>query len=314
MSGLFVYKSLLQLLSCCILLPSLLLIIMDSIDQEEQKCLYGDPEKVIQYMDYQENPVPDNSGYIPELVPGILQLLEVNEIIKDPNTDEWLSNLDIEKIIKQAAESTKDVQKQMDKDMNRFPEPTKKEMLQEFLTRTFSATTWCKAQWASLIFDQWKCIHNFKLKCDGDNADKYIQGTLLTMYIDELSEYLSMFLLEIRKQSGEEYPHEILYQIVLSIQHFMCMNGHDIKLLEYPGLVKMHNTLDNHMKELSRLGVVHDRQQVKLIIIDQENYMWSTGLLGDNTPEKLVNTLPYLIGVHFTLRAVEEHKALKVGA
>ena len=52
----------------------------------------------------------------------------------------------------------------------------------------------------------------------------------------------------------------------------------------------------------------------KLIIIDQENYMWSTGLLGDNTPEKLVNTLPYLIGVHFTLRAVEEHKALKVGA
>ncbi len=42
--------------------------------------------------------------------------------------------------------------------------------------------------------------------------------------------------------------------------------------------------------------------------------MWGTGLLGDDTPEKLVNTVLYLIGVHFALRACDEHKALKVGA
>ncbi len=42
--------------------------------------------------------------------------------------------------------------------------------------------------------------------------------------------------------------------------------------------------------------------------------MWSTGLLGDNTSEKLVNTLLYLLGVYFALHAVDEHKALKVGA
>ncbi len=81
----------------------------------------------------------------------------------------------------------------------------------------------------------------------------------------------------------------------LSIQHFMCMNGHDIKLLDHPGLVKMRNTLDNRMKELSKMGVVRDRQQAKPITVEQENYMWSTGLLGDDTPEKLVNiiTIPH---------------------
>ncbi len=37
----------------------------------------GDPSKVIQYMDYTENPVPDNCRYILDLVPGLLQPLEV---------------------------------------------------------------------------------------------------------------------------------------------------------------------------------------------------------------------------------------------
>ena len=78
------------------------------------------------------------------------------------------------------------------------------------------------------------------------------------MGIDKLSDNLSLFLLEIRKQSSEEYPRETLYKIVLSIQHFMCMNGHDIKLLDHPGLVKMHNTLDNWMKELSKMGAVRE--------------------------------------------------------
>ncbi len=155
-----------------------------SMDNEDHDRLYGNPKNVIQYMDYQENPVPDNSRYIPELVPGILQPLEINEIMEDPNTDEWLSNLDIEKIVKQAEESTKDVEEKIQKDMKRFPEPTKPDTLQEFSMHTFSAATCRKAQWASRIFDQWKCIRNFKLKQNNELPEKFIQGTLLNMEID----------------------------------------------------------------------------------------------------------------------------------
>ena len=61
---------------------------MDSDHDNEQHRLYGHPDKVIQFMDYQENPVPDNSWYVPELVPGVLQPLEINEIMEDPKTDE----------------------------------------------------------------------------------------------------------------------------------------------------------------------------------------------------------------------------------
>ncbi len=38
------------------------------------------------------------------------------------------------------------------------------------------------------------------------------------------------------------------------------------------------------------------------------------GLLGDDSPEKLLNILIYLLGVYFVLRGIQEHKDLRVGA
>ena len=104
-----------------------------------------------------------------------------------------------------------------------------------------------------------------------------------------------------------------MYEIVLSLQHFMSMNGRELKLLDHPGLVKMLNTLDNRMKELSKGGIIHERQQANTISIQDKEYLWNTGLLGDDSPEKLVNTVLYLIGLHFALCACDEHNALKVG-
>ncbi len=72
---------------------------MDLQDSDMPKHLYGDPNKVIHYMDYEANPVPDNSRYVPELVPGMLQPLEINEIMDDTKTDEWLASVDIENIV-----------------------------------------------------------------------------------------------------------------------------------------------------------------------------------------------------------------------
>ena len=68
------------------------------------------------------------------------------------------------------------------------------------------------------------------------------------------------------------------------------------------------------MKQLSRDGIIRQKNQAQPISIEQENSMWKSGVLGDDTPEKLVNTLLYLVGMHFALWAHNEYKALKVGA
>ncbi len=38
--------------------------------------------------------------------------------------------------------------------------------------------------------------------------------------------------------------------------------------------------------------------------------IWNKGLLGDDTPEKLLNTLVFLLGMHCTLHAGKEYRAL----
>ncbi len=54
-----------------------------NLTKEQHNRLYGDPEWVVQFMDY-TNGQPDNSWYIPNLVPGVLQPLE---LLLDQETD-----------------------------------------------------------------------------------------------------------------------------------------------------------------------------------------------------------------------------------
>ncbi len=117
---------------------------------------------------------------------------------------------------------------------------------------SFAESTKKKAFWAAHIFEQWKCIWNFKCKQDPEKGEM-IQGTLLNMEVDQLCNVLCMLLMEIHKQNGSEYPREMLYKIVLSIQHFISINGCNLKLLEHCTFVEMYNTLDNWiMKQLSK--------------------------------------------------------------
>ena len=100
---------------------------------EKQQYLYRDPEKVIQYMDYQANPVPDNSRYVPEFVPGLLQPLEINEIIEDdPAVDQILANLDVESLVKAAEDLTNSISKPEEKDLQMFAAPAPSETMKEF--------------------------------------------------------------------------------------------------------------------------------------------------------------------------------------
>ncbi len=92
------------------------------------------------------------------------------------------------------------------------------------------------------------------------------------------------------------------------------MNWRNIKLLEHSTFVLLCNTIDNKMKQLSKDRIIRQKNQAQPISLEQEDHMWRSGILGNDTPEKLVNTLLYLVSVHFALHVCDEHKALKVGA
>ena len=82
---------------------------------------------------------------------------------------------------------------------------------------------------------------------------------------EELNFSLSRFLLEVRKKSGEKYPAESLYEIVICLQLNMTMNGKIHTLLDPGHFMQLCNTLDNRMKELCKLGCVNSCLQTRVI-------------------------------------------------
>ncbi|XP_033752677.1 uncharacterized protein KIAA1958-like [Pecten maximus] len=75
----------------------------------------------------------------------------------------------------------------------------------------------------------------------------------------------------------------------------------------------MKAVLDSKMKELSKKGMGLQRRQADVISQVQEEDMWRTNILGSDTPQKLLDTMVFMIGLNFALRAGQEHRNLRFG-
>ena len=284
----------------------------------------GESCGIIEYLDLQS--IPDNSQVVHDEVKGEFQTLVMDE--SAGISDEVLSQVNLDKIEadnvleedeKQNDFSNIDVDKIVDNELHPGDNPdcvlpaVSEEQTEEYATKTYSDASIRKARWAIHIFEQWQQICNFNTNHTGDPGKHIITGTLLDMSDEYLCLTLCKFVMEIKKQNSQLYPKETLYEIVLVLQSHLEMSGHSVKFLENGKFKQLWNTLDNQMKQLSKIGAVHPKEQADPIEISEEELMWNKGILGDDTPEKLVNTVLYLFRVHFALRAVDEHKSLHTG-
>ena len=55
-----------------------------------------------------------------------------------------------------------------------------------------------------------------------------------------------------------------------------------------------------------------DRKQAEPLTVEEKNSLWSQGLLGESSPQTLINTLLFLCGMHFTLESGQEYQSLQV--
>ena len=136
---------------------------------------------------------------------------------------------------------------------------------------------------------------------------------LLEIPNDTLNDLLCYFVAEVRNKSGEEYRPNTLYELVVAIQHYIRQSGKFVSFLDDKCFEGMRKVVDAKMKELSSKGLGIDKKTADVITEDQEEVMWKKGILGTDTPQKLLDTLIYQLGLHFVLRAGQEHRNLRVG-
>ena len=116
------------------------------------------------------------------------------------------------------------------------------------------------------------------------------------------------FITEIKKENGEEYPGQTLYDLVSSLNLYLECENFDSHLLSKTDKT-VRNTLDNLMQERKRMGLGKHREK-DIVTEDMEELLWQKGILGENDPDTLTRTVFYLIGTRFGIRGGQEHRNL----
>ena len=156
------------------------------------------------------------------------------------------------------------------------------------------------------VWDAWASNRN-----QSSNAEDTIQP-LLQLSLEKLQYWFSRFVLEARKKDGTEYPPNSLYHIVCGLMRYLRQNGRpSIDFFKDSDFSTFRQTLDAEMKRLKSTGLGSKPKQAEPLTEVDEEKLWQAKVLGDHSPQALLNTIIFMNGVYFALRSGAEHRQLR---
>ena len=193
-------------------------------------------------------------------------------------------------------------------DVREFKAPLKEEDLDELSHKNFSPDTMKKVKWVTKMYREWRNYRNSqphldKISCDLDHQEMISKDSLMFA--------LSRFLTEVKKVDGSKFPSRTLYDILICVQFHLETLGFAWKLLVDVSFTEVKYTLDNLMKMRTAAGIGKSVKKAQILTSFHEDILWSQGLLGINDLETLLNTVVFIIGKGFSLRAGKEHYSLR---
>ena len=177
----------------------------------------------------------------------------------------------------------------------------------EILRRRDSAIPQKTAQDTRFCTNVWQEWSDYHQKCHSSNIPQ-----LNCISASDLQYWLTRFVLEIRKRDGSEYPPQTLHHICSGLQRYLRLNGHPtLDIYTDSKFAEFRSTLDAEMKRLQQKGIGSVKRQAEPITEVEEDILCSKGLLGDHTPQALLNTIIFMNWVYFALRSGKEHRELR---
>ena len=119
---------------------------------------------------------------------------------------------------------------------------------------------------------------------------------------EEVGPNLSSFIFEVRKQNGSEFPPDTLHHIVSGLQRYLRWNGRPgIDLYKDAIFADFRRCLDAEMKRLQKAGLGSEKKQAEPLTAEEEELLWTKGLLGCHSPQALVDSMVFMNGMYFAL-------------
>ena len=126
----------------------------------------------------------------------------------------------------------------------------------------------------------------------------------------DLAYILSCFISEVKKIGSDNYPPNTLREIIIVIQMYLHKNGLMWKPFDSKKFVNLRNVLDNLMKRRTALGM-GTKVSSSVISMEQEGVMFEKGILGKHSPLVLLDTVIYMMGLHFAFQGGVEYCRLR---
>ena len=177
-----------------------------------------------------------------------------------------------------------------------------------------------KRQWAVNHFKCWgekrnDIITNTAGTSDNSEYQNPFPNKNIELFTDdELNYFLPRFILEVRSSDNDLMRPKTLMELVINIQQFINQHrkASQVKFLSDTKFKAIRDVLDGMMKMASKEGKNLVAKKADIITPEMEDTLWKMQLLGDETPDKLLCTLLFYVGINFALRGSSEHANLTV--
>ena len=104
-----------------------------------------------------------------------------------------------------------------------------------------------------------------------------------------------MFILEVCKKNVEEFPPNSVHHIISGLQRHLRSSGKPaIDFFKDPIFADFKMNLDAEMKHLQRKGLGSQKHQAEPLTTEEEEILWTKGLLGSANPQALVDTMLFM--------------------